>query len=108
MICARNAAMAASPSWPLSASAAMFSCCSTIVAPAAAHATDKGDDAEVSRLQQQMDRLASADARFVLDLRCAADRMASADHDDNGQASAEGDRTHQQEVRRADAVDDRS
>ena len=57
--------MAASPSLPLSASAAMFSCCSTIVAPAAAHTTAQRDDADVSRLQQQTDRLASADARVV-------------------------------------------
>ena len=62
----------------------------------------KGEDADVSRLQQQLDRLASADARFVHD---GADRMTSADHDDNGQASAESERTHQHEVRRADCVD---
>ena len=66
----------------------------------------KGEDADVSRLQQQLDRLASADARFVHD--GGADRMASADHDDNGQASAESERTHQHEVRRADSVDDGS
>ncbi len=59
---------------------------------------DERDVAQMRRTQQETDRLASADALFLGYLSRAADRLAAAYHDDNGEASAEGNRTDQQEI----------